>query len=172
MAADLSIRQMSEALGFSVSGVRHWLRRYRLETRRIKRLAATEQGRKARTPSLVLTCRHHGLTKFRLLASGGYRCVRCSSEAVSRRRRRVKDMLVQEAGGKCAVCRYDRYAGALHFHHLDPSEKSFVLSRNGCTRSISEAREEAAKCLLLCSNCHAEVEAGIVQVPGGVADNR
>jgi hypothetical protein len=29
------------------------------------------------------------------------------------------------------------------------------------TRSLADAREEAKKCVLLCSNCHAEVEAGV-----------
>jgi 5-methylcytosine-specific restriction endonuclease McrA len=70
-------------------------------------------------------------------------------------------MLVDEAGGCCAVCGYDRYVGALHFHHLDPAQKSFQLGVAGLTRSLAAMRAEAAKCALLCSNCHAEVEGGI-----------
>jgi IS30 family transposase len=31
------------------------------------------------------------------------------------------------------------------------------------TRSIAEVRAEVAKCVLLCANCHAEVEGGIVK---------
>ena len=31
----------------------------------------------------------------------------------------------------------------------------------GVTRSLAAARAEAAKCVLLCANCHAEVEAGV-----------
>jgi hypothetical protein len=49
---------------------------------------------------------------------------------------------------------------ALQFHHLDPARKSFALSRNGVTRSLAELRAEAAKCVVLCANCHAEVEVG------------
>ena len=33
-------------------------------------------------------------------------------------------------------------------------------SRDGVTRSLRRAREEAGKCVLLCANCHAMVEAG------------
>jgi hypothetical protein len=33
------------------------------------------------------------------------------------------------------------------------------------TRALDAARAEARKCVLLCSNCHAEVEAGAVQLP-------
>ena len=40
-------------------------------------------------------------------------------------------------------------------------------ARRGHTRSLAEARGEARKCVLLCSNCHAEVEGGIVSLPEG-----
>jgi hypothetical protein len=93
-----------------------------------------------------------------------YRCLRCQSEQVIERRRRVRARLVAEAGGACALCGYHRYVGALHFHHLDPSAKRFALG-GGDTRSLERNREEAAKCVLLCSNCHAEVEAGLKVLP-------
>jgi 5-methylcytosine-specific restriction endonuclease McrA len=80
-------------------------------------------------------------------------------------RRRTKLRLIAEAGGCCRICGYDRYSGALHFHHLDPASKEFAISRNGHTRSIKKVRAEVAKCILLCSNCHAEVEAGIATLP-------
>jgi hypothetical protein len=38
------------------------------------------------------------------------------------------------------------------------------LSRRGVTRALVEAREEARKCVLLCANCHAEVEAGVTAI--------
>jgi hypothetical protein len=68
--------------------------------------------------------------------------------------------LVAAAGGRCRLCGYKRCLAALQFHHLDPPQKRFVISRQGVTRSFAEARDEAAKCVLLCANCHAEVEAG------------
>ena len=49
----------------------------------------------------------------------------------------------------------------LHFHHVDPTDKAFGLSGRGMALSLEAARAEAAKCVLLCSNCHAEVESGI-----------
>jgi hypothetical protein len=54
---------------------------------------------------------------------------------------------------------------ALQFHHLDPERKAFSLAATGVTRSLALARAEAAKCALLCANCYAEVEAGVVAVP-------
>jgi 5-methylcytosine-specific restriction endonuclease McrA len=72
---------------------------------------------------------------------------------------------VDEAGGACCVCGYQRYLGALQFHHVDPERKRLGLSRAGVTLSIATLRAEATKCVLLCSNCHAEVEGGVTELP-------
>ncbi len=66
-----------------------------------------------------------------------------------------------EFGGACRCCGYDRCVSALAFHHLDPRTKRFQIGGRGLARSLDALREEAAKCVLLCANCHAEVEAGI-----------
>jgi hypothetical protein len=76
----------------------------------------------------------------------------------------VKRILVEEAGSRCALCGYDRCQAALEFHHLDPASKSFGIAGKGFTRSIDELRAEASKCVLLCANCHAEVEVGFVSI--------
>jgi hypothetical protein len=86
-------------------------------------------------------------------------------ESVARRRRRVKAILVADAGGSCCICGYDRYLGALEFHHLDPGKKRFQISWNGVTQALDLVRAEARKCAPLCSNCHAEVEAGVTPLP-------
>ena len=62
------------------------------------------------------------------------------------------------------MCGYDRCVGALEFHHLVPAEKRFSLSHRGVARSLEKARAEASKCVLLCANRHAEVEAGLVSL--------
>jgi hypothetical protein len=154
---------MALVLGRSQHSVRYWLRKLGMKT-------ANGVGRRpnvtGRTLVTVLReCRQHGRTEFVLRGQGDYRCKRCRSEAVQRRRRKVKRMLVEEAGGQCVICGYDRHPAALHFHHLDPAEKSFGLSLRGITRSMDTLRAEARKCVLLCSNCHAEVEAGATALP-------
>ena len=82
-----------------------------------------------------------------------------------RRRRRVKETLVAEAGGGCAIGGHDHYIGGLQLHHVDPAEKHIGLSMGGVTLATETLRTEARKCVLLCANCHAEVEAGIASVP-------
>jgi len=103
---------------------------------------------------MIKECKQHGSTEYVLEGRGYYRCKLCRKEAVVRRRKLVRLTLVQEAGGKCSKCGYDRYIGALQFHHIDPSLKVRGLSERGLTLAISKLREEAAKCVLLCANCH------------------
>lgn len=69
-------------------------------------------------------------------------------------RRRLKHRLIQYFGGCCIRCGYDKCEGALEFHHRDPTEKCFGISRTN--RSFAKQLEEAKKCDLLCVNCHAE----------------
>jgi hypothetical protein len=126
--------------------------------------ADQQRSRQDREQYATRDCGTHGTTRFVLEGRGYYRCVRCRAERVSAWRRRTKARLVAEAGGRCTLCGYDRHLGALEFHHRDPSEKRFSLSVRGVTRSIESLREEARKCVLLCANCHAEVEGGVASL--------
>jgi DNA-binding CsgD family transcriptional regulator len=166
IAEGLTLSQIAERLQRSTSTVVYWMRKFELKTmaHRRHRNAALAALRAGRT-RFISTCRRHGQTQFLVFPSGRARCARCNGEAVARRRRKVKQILVAEAGGCCELCGYDRYLGALQFHHVDPSLKSFALSHEGVTRSLTKSREEAGKCVLLCSNCHAEVEAGVTALP-------
>lgn len=65
-----------------------------------------------------------------------------------------KAALVQLLGGACHGCGFD-HIGALQFHHRDPRTKQFQISDAlQHRRDWSEVLIEAAKCDLLCSNCH------------------
>jgi transposase len=158
----LSIRQIAARCDVSATTVRHWLQRHELKTQ-----PANYARRDEMKPDQILReCSSHGWGPFvRVGASGRYRCARCNTEAVSDRRRRLKEILVHEAGGCCVMCGFADYVGALHFHHRDPSTKAFEVSRQGITRSLDKLRQEARKCVLLCANCHAMVEAGLMVLP-------
>jgi transposase len=159
--AGLSIAEIALAVGRSKATVRHWLRRYELKTRGGRRRAAKEAG----LLTIEMTCSRHGQTTFLLEPRGSYRCKRCRAENVIRHRRKLKATLVAEAGGSCVLCRYDRNLRALQFHHRDPSLKRIDVSGRGVTYSIDTLRAEAEKCVLLCGNCHVEVEAGTAELP-------
>ena len=61
------------------------------------------------------------------------------------------------AGRRCSQCGYDRNLAALTWHHVDPGTKRFTIDlRTLSNRRLAEIREELAKCVVLCANCHAE----------------
>lgn len=69
-----------------------------------------------------------------------------------KQRKQLKLELMSERGGQCEACGYRGSIAALEFHHRDPRAKEFRIS----SMSVSRARLwlEAAKCELLCANCH------------------
>jgi DNA-binding transcriptional ArsR family regulator len=157
---ELTLREIAEELDRSPTTIRHWLSKYGLRTTRRKR--SPSGGDPLR---IERTCKRHGNTAFVLEGRGYYRCARCRAEAVGRRRQIIKQTLVHEAGGCCAICGYSKCLRALQFHHLDPATKEFHLGHRGHARALSRSRVEAEKCALLCANCHAEVEAGLATMP-------
>jgi transposase len=161
----LSIREIAQATERSPTTVRHWLRVHGLVTTGGRRRTEARRARESGLGSFVRVCAKHGRSEFILEARGHYRCLKCRSEAVTERRRRVKAILVSEAGGCCALCGYDTHVGALQFHHVDPTTKTFSVAHLGVARSLARCREEARKCVLLCANCHAEIEAGVARLP-------
>jgi 5-methylcytosine-specific restriction endonuclease McrA len=158
---ELSLHQMARRLGRNKSSVRHWLIKHDLwPLPSAVRGVVAKQARERGERYVELACPKHGRAVFILEGRGYYRCKKCRMERVSEWRRRAKRRLLQTAGGVCVLCGYDKYPGALQFHHIEPAEKKFSISREGVTRSFAELRAEAAKCVLLCANCHAEVEGG------------
>ncbi len=86
-------------------------------------------------------------------------------KAVAQRRRKIKLMAIEYKGGKCQVCSYNKYPGGLDLHHIDPKTKHFGIAAKGYTRSWEVVKLELEKCILVCANCHREIEAGITQLP-------
>jgi transposase len=164
----MSVAEIAATVDRSKGTVRHWLSEYGLKTlsqRGLLGAGSTRAAKAAGKATVTRACKRHGMTEFWLEGRGYYRCKRCRMERVSRRRRKMKLMLVAEAGGRCVLCGYDRCVAALHFHHVDPTTKRFHLSMQGATRSLAVVRAEMSKCVLLCANCHAEVEAGLATLP-------
>ena len=69
----------------------------------------------------------------------------------------IKEILVEEAGGKCIVCGYSSCLSALDFHHRDPKDKKINLAASDSCKNIQKKLEEIKKCDLLCCRCHREL---------------
>ena len=72
------------------------------------------------------------------------------------KRRAIKNALIKFKGGKCERCGYNKCSRALEFHHLDPTQKDFGISKN-LSKDFDILKQEVNKCILVCSNCHAEI---------------
>lgn len=95
------------------------------------------------------------------------RCKLCMKSVSHESHKKVrvgnKEKFVKYLGSSCKICGYSKYQGALEFHHRDPSEKDFHISQ-AYHKSWGEVKMELDKCVLLCSNCHKEVHAGVVHL--------
>lgn len=77
-----------------------------------------------------------------------------SAMKVTNFHRRMKLKSIEYKGGKCINCGYKKSAAALVFHHRNPEEKDFTISRK--VLKWGRLQPELDKCDLLCSNCHLE----------------
>jgi transposase len=160
-----SIAEIATDVDRSKATVRHWLARFGLKTSNgpePRRSPEAQAAKEAGLASITAKFPRHGDTGFCLDGRGRYRCKRCRSDAVTRRRRKMKAILVQEAGGACRICGYSSNMRALHLYHIKPADKRLELNAKGISLSLETLRAEARKCVLLCANCHAEVEAGMI----------
>jgi predicted HNH restriction endonuclease len=74
------------------------------------------------------------------------------------RGRARKFELIALFGGACCKCGYKTNHAALEFHHTVAGSKSFQLDlRSLSNRTWASVIAEAAKCMLVCANCHAEI---------------
>lgn len=129
----------------------------------------------------ILKLRNEGKTydeiKSLLNCSKGTISYHCNDQVKEyfkiRRRKNRKSFIIKtkiDAGGKCSICGYDKCLQALHFHHTNPENKIKYRNKKGMQIGVtmisvhfnqSLALEEMKKCILLCANCHTEVENGI-----------
>jgi hypothetical protein len=80
-------------------------------------------------------------------------------ELKKQRCRKLKRKLIQQFGGRCqrADCGLvynGKNAAAFHFHHVDPSTKSFALGNKLHSKAWQAILDEATKCEMICANCH------------------
>ena len=160
----LTQRAIATQIGKSQTTVKYWLKKHGLRTKSTQSARVRKQYAVSFVGDLgsraELECPVHGLGEYYLESGKRYRCKACNSEAILRRKRKYKKELVEQFGGECQCCGYNKSVEALEFHHTDPETKDFDLSK-----MTSKSRElvwaEAKKCILVCSNCHREIEAGI-----------
>ena len=144
---NLSQRQIAERLNISQTTVRYWLKKLELKTQ------LKIENKK---------CKYCSTTNFIDFKTSSFEvCIKCENQKYIQRWIRLKKEWINYLGGKCQKCSYNKYYGALEFHHRDPNEKDG--SWNDIKKwSKEKIKAELDKCDLLCSNCHRETHAGVV----------
>lgn len=79
-------------------------------------------------------------------------------------RRKMKEWALEEKGGFCQICGYNKCSEALEFHHLNPNKKDFNLSDRNLKNNWPDIKKEIDKCILVCSNCHREIHSGYIKL--------
>ena len=102
-------------------------------------------------PFLCVDCGESGPVKF--YGKQKARCKKCHVQQTNLRRRNLKLAAIEYKGGRCLHCGYDKYYGALQFHHTDPTQKD---PSGFLWNTFESVKIELDKCILLCANCHAE----------------
>lgn len=167
----LSIAQIAKETKFSRGNVRHWLGKFNLKTihKSFKdnpgpRLSRSIDGKDFK---ICPQCKEE-----KELISGFYItkekeihgwCKSCNNRITYEKQLARKVECVKYKGGKCIVCGYNKYVGALHFHHLDPSKKEFNIC-GAKTFGWEKLKAELDKCILFCGNCHAEAHHGLIDL--------
>lgn len=95
---------------------------------------------------------------------GSSYCQSCTSRRMRERGNLLKQKCVEYKNNKCYICGYNKYIGAMDFHHIDPTRKEFNISEFRSFTFGDKVRYELDKCILVCSNCHREIHGNIVSI--------
>lgn len=151
-----SIREIATELNKSPTTIRYWLAKFELKTN--SKLLEIRPTDNTRICPLCKTEKELNLFYNRRNKKGSsVYCKTCTTLQTVKRQQTFKLNCINYKGSKCQICNYDKYQGALEFHHLDPNEKDFNISKAKLLSFNLEIKKELDKCVLLCANCHREV---------------
>ena len=162
-----SSHAIAKELGISQTTVRYWLKKYNLKTKIKHSCYSYESDNIDTTKKKCPQCQEIKLINsenFYIRKQSGKPhawCKKCNDKIAYQRQKEIKQKAVDYKGGKCCVCGYNRYAGALEFHHLDAQTKDYNIS-DLKSYSMNKIKSELDKCILVCRNCHAEIHGKVV----------
>lgn len=169
IGSGLSLRQISNQTGKSLTTLRYWVKKHNLKSnyKSFKFLEKVEYGDFRYCPSCKKDCPTENFHQRRGKPHSSTYCKECTTIQTLNRMQKLKKLMVDYKGGCCLICGYNKYMGALEFHHLNPKEKDFNLSHMKKYTFDDRIKNELDKCILVCSNCHREIHGKVVVVPSG-----
>jgi hypothetical protein len=154
-----SLNTISKETGKSLTTIRYWSNKYGIKS---KFKTFSEKGKKdygefRYCPRCKQDCPINNFYSRRGKKHSSVYCKKCTNEQTIERTQSIKEQMVNYKGGECSRCGYDTYIGALEFHHLDPTQKDFNLSKLKKNKFDEKIKDELDKCILVCANCHREI---------------
>jgi hypothetical protein len=87
-------------------------------------------------------------------------------ERNKRNRKKASDFIVDYKKNKgCTYCPEEESC-CLDFHHMDQDEKEITIAQAPYEYGwgIDRIKEEIKKCIVVCSNCHRKLHAGLLKI--------
>lgn len=159
VAKGLSIRKISTELKTSPTNIRYWLKKFNIKTIPRSEVSDYRYCPRCETEKLKTEFYHRRNGK-----GNSVYCKRCSNDQTVERQKRFKQQCIDYKGGKCVCCGYNKCNNALDFHHLDPDKKEFSIAHAKLTSFNDKVKNELNNCALVCSNCHREIHAGLIDL--------
>ena len=161
----LSLRQIGKEIGKSQTSVRYWLKKYNLKTKNKRKRKRNELDLTHKT--CVECHKTKKINEFYLRQGRNYHFDNCKKCHDYKNGKRLAKSLIENKKTfmdlfdcKCKICDLQSNNFCVYdFHHIDPSEKEFSLSE--VKYNFDKCKEEIKKCILVCSNCHREIHAGL-----------
>lgn len=152
LSQGLNKKQVSERLGIGYSTVRKYSKGIDTSSLRC---------------SLHWTCKVCNMSgKENFYESKKNICKKCWNDSCREHRKKLKRRYLEKRKQtSCQRCGYDRYIGAISFHHRDPNQKDPDWTKNWGWKRM---KVELDKCDILCHNCHAEVHEEMRQRDNGL----
>ena len=157
LAEGFSTNQIAKEIGLTGTGVRYWMKKWDLQSQhqsiQDKTCYRTDTHKECPKCNKIKS-----LDNFDKRANGNVQsyCRKCFNDNRYSLLKQHKITLVNEFGGCCSKCGYDKNISALEFHHLESKEKDFHFGSTKTT-NIDKIRIELNKCILVCANCHREI---------------
>lgn len=158
-AKRLSIRKIAKELSVSASTVKYWLKKFNIKT--IPRSEASDCRFCPRCKTEKLKTEFYNRRNGK---GNSVYCKSCSNAQTVERQKRFKQQCVNWKGGECVGCGYNKCNNALDFHHLGQDKKEFSIAHARLTSFNENIKRELDKCILVCSNCHREIHAGVLDL--------
>ena len=105
-----STRDISKEHNIGQTTVRYWLKKYGLKTNPLRRIK-------------FYFCKCGESNPDNFYGKQKKQCKKCFNDSRIKVFNETKQKAVDYKGGKCVACSYDKYIGALEFHHINPEEK-------------------------------------------------